>query len=337
MIITNDTPFPAFALPSMGPEDKPILTVVVKGTFFIRPNETATIAPQQDPIFFADQLLDPEKGGSTRFEDDIAPFKPRADIAIVGKAIAPDNRPVHMLEVGFRMGQIKKIIRVIGNRFWRTRGLFSHMEPSKPEPFTEMDLIYENAFGGMDLKWGDYCPDNPVGKGIFHKKNKKKDIELKPLPNLEDPHHLIQSWNDRPKPMGFGYIGKGWAPRLKFLGTYDEKWKEERFPQRPRDFKFDYFNAAPLDQQVDGYLKGDEKVELFNLTPNGQTQFQLPGIQPKVSVTKFGAESMSEKVMMNLDTLCIIPEDEQFYLAWRGILSIKDIVAEEIKKINVMI
>ena len=72
MIIKNDTPFSALALPGLGPENKPVLTVVVKGTFNIRPNETAVIAPQQDPIFFADRLQDPEKGGSTRFEDDIA-------------------------------------------------------------------------------------------------------------------------------------------------------------------------------------------------------------------------------------------------------------------------
>jgi hypothetical protein len=34
--------------------------------------------------------------------------------------------------------------------------------------------------------------------------------------------------------------------------------------------------CAPLDQQVPGYLKGGEMVELNNLTPNGRLRFTLP-------------------------------------------------------------
>jgi hypothetical protein len=336
MKIVNETPMTVFALPGKGLENNTALTVIVKGTFAIEANKPVTLAPEQEPVIFADQLQDPEKGGSPRFEDDIAPFKPRADIVIVGKAIAPEGQPARSLDVGFRVGQITKAIRVIGNRAWRTSGLFGEVSPSEPVPFTEMDLTYENAFGGMDMKWGDHCPENPVGRGIFNKKSKKEELENKILPNLEDPHNLIRSWKDRPKPVGFGYIGKGWSPRFSLLGTYDEKWKKERYPERPDDFKFDFFNAAPLDQQVKGYLRGDERVELIHLSPEGRIQFRLPGVTPTVSIAKLGFGSIVENVAMKLDTLCLMPTDKCFYLVWRGNVPITDITAEEIDRIQVL-
>lgn len=336
MKVENDTPMGFFALPGRGPSDNPVLTVVVKCTFRMQANEPATLAPEQDPIIFGDQLQDPEKGGSTVFEDDLATFKPRSDVVIVGKAFAPKGSAVHALDVGFRVGELKKIIRVIGNRYWRSGGLLGDITASEPEPFTEMDLIYENAFGGIDMKWGDYCAENPVGRGMFSKKAKKEVLDNKPLPNIEAPKNLIKSWKDRPKPVGFGFIGKGWPQRIAFLGTYDEKWKRERYPERPLDFKFDYFNAAPRDQQVEGYLKGDEKVELIHLTPNERIEFQLPGKPPMVSVSRSFEGSTFEEVRLNLDTLCLKPAEERFYLVWRGLVPIEDFSAPDVARVKIL-
>lgn len=335
MKVTNNTPMEFFALPGTGPSDNPVLTVVVKGTFAIQANEPPVLVPEQDPIFLGDQLQNPETGGSTIFEDDLATFKPRADVVVVGKAFAPKGSPVHALDVGFSVGQIKKVIRVTGNRQWRAGGLLGGFTASAPEPFAEMDLIYENAFGGMDMKWGDFCAENPAGRGIFGNKAKKEDIENKPLPNIEDPNNLIKSWKDRPKPVGFGFIGKGWSQRLSFLGTFDEKWKEERYPERPADFKFDYFNAAPLDQQVEGYLEGNEKVGLFHLTPDGRIEFQLPGKRPVVSVSRSFEGSTFEDVQLNLDTLCLIPAEERFYLVWRGLVTIANLDAPDVALVEI--
>ena len=86
----------------------------------------------------------------------------------------------------------------------------------------------------------------------------------------------------------------GWMPRRGFLGTYDDKWRKERSPDLPEDFRFEYYNGAHPDLQVNGFLKGDEDVELLNLTPGGKVGFQLPGLSVSCKVWKSVKPSDSE-------------------------------------------
>ena len=169
MEIINTTPFEVETIPGRGPEGDTVLTIIVKGTFDIRPNEAAAVASEQIPVAYGDELYN-EDGGSVKFEADIAPFKPRADIALVGRAYAPGGRPVESLDATLWVGDLSKTIRVIGDRKWDAGGRFMPAYASDPEPFTVMDLVYERSFGGMDLKVGDWCKENPVGRGFFVKK-----------------------------------------------------------------------------------------------------------------------------------------------------------------------
>jgi len=368
MEILNDTPFIIETLPSRGPEGKTVLTIVVKGTFDIRPGEPAGIASEQTPVFFGDEFYDEQGEGSVKFESDVAPFKPRADIALVGKAYAPRGRAVQALDVSLHVGRVGKTIRVIGDRHWVCSSRLLPEHPSKPQSFTSMDLVYERAFGGIDMEGGGFCKENLVGRGFFAKKS-KKTLDGAPLPNLEDPANLVKSWKDHPKPVGFGFYGKAWMPRAGYLGAYNEKWRKERSPEPPDDFRLDYYNGAHPDLQVDGYLKGDEEVELVNLAPDGKTRFQLPGIKLSCAVTKSfeliaasGASAegedkdvedldkkyvegafdrdespvpVAEDVNLNLDTLCLIPDEKRLYLVWRGQCPIMDLTALEVKRIEV--
>ena len=347
MEILNDTPFLVETLPFKGPEDKTVLTIIVKGTFNIVPGEPAAVAEEQIPIAFGDEFYDEKQGGSVKFESDVAPFKPRADIVLVGHAHAPGGGSVLALDVSMRVGQVRKTIRVFGDRRWAMASRLLPEHPSKPQPFNSLPLIYERAFGGIDSEGGGYCPENLVGCGFFAKKSAKA-IDGAPLPNLEDPNNLIKSWKDHPKPMGFGFYGRAWMPRAGYLGTYDDKWREKRSPDPPEDFKFDYYNAAHPDLQVAGYLKGDEEVELAKLTPDGKLRFWLPGITITCTVTKSfwegGEEGFeeaeelyktTEEVILNLDTLCLIPDEKRLYLIWRGLCRITDLTALEVKTVEV--
>lgn len=367
MEIINDTPFEVEALPFRGPEGKTLLSVIVKGTFDIHSGGLAKEASEQLPVAYGDEFYD---GGSVKFESDVAPFKPRADIVLFGRAHAPDEREVKMLDVSLCVGEISKTIRVIGDRQWQCLSCLLPVVSSKPQPFTVMELVYERAFGGIDREGGDFCKENLVGRGFCVKKSKKA-LNGTFLPNLEDPHNLIKSWKDHPKPVGFGFYGKAWMPRASYLGTYDEKWREERSPEPPDDFQYDFYNASHPDLQVEGYLRGDEEVVLVNLSPEGIIRFQLPGIKPHCTVTKSfelvaasstsgdakdeniedyeelnmaeefdevnEASPVSEKVDLNLDTLCLIPDERRLYLVWRGLYPINDLTALEVKMIEVSI
>src|SRR5262245_36555648 len=99
-------------------ERRPKLTVIVKGTFAFRTEPVAAMAAEQLPILVADESYKEHSTGSTRFETDMVPFKPFADVILVGRAFAPGGRPVTRLDVVIRVGRLNKMIRVFGDRKW---------------------------------------------------------------------------------------------------------------------------------------------------------------------------------------------------------------------------
>src|SRR5262249_34475172 len=153
------------------------------------------------------------------------------------QAVAPGGEPVKELMVALEIGSSRKEIRVVGDRRWE-RGLVG-FTASEPVPFVTMPLVYERAFGGSDHthpkpKYHGSELRNLVGVG-FHRNSDAPTIEGTPLPNLEHPRQPMSSWSDTPPPVGFGVIGRNWQPRLKYAGTYDERWFNERRPFLPED------------------------------------------------------------------------------------------------------
>jgi hypothetical protein len=343
MNFANKTTFSIAAIPYKWPDGRYFLSVIVKGTFSIKQNEQAAIAAEQIPILYADEFYHDESG-SVRFEADIAPFKPKTDIILVGRAYAPGKTSVGYLNVSLRVGRFMKTLNVFGDRHWERSGLLLSWNPSAPQPFNVMDLVYEQAFGGNDPVSNESYAQNPIGTGFISRKSNQSPGDIK-LPNIEDPAQLIVSPKDQPKPAGFGCYGRAWRPRTDCLGTYDEKWREERCPDLAADFRFDFYNAAHPDLQTTDYLNGDEEVELVNITPDGKQKFWLPGIKPVAQVTSSSPASQSispklnpaEKypVALNLDTVCFIPDENRLFQIWRGIHPVSDITTPGIGLIEV--
>lgn len=363
MDIINETTFPHGFVICKGPKGQPILTIIIKGTFAI-PGQTraqATPADSQLPLATTDEYYHDDVTSSTRIESDKVPYKPRADIVLVGKAYAMGKQPATVVDVLLRVGRVVKIIRAFGDRQWLYPSWLS-LSPSisQTQPFTEMPLIYERAFGGIDHKAGKWCKENLIGCGFIGKKS-KVSVHKKPLPNLEDPKNLITTWDSQPKPVGFGFYSRNWQPRMGYTGTYDDKWQAERAPEIAEDFRFDFYNGAHPDLQVTGYLHGDEEVEMRHLTPKGHLLFHLPGVKPAIMVTKFVNPPVSkeqplvadtseemidtpiiqelptkeEKIEAPLDTLVFLPDEGIFYQVWRGLYPLRDLNVEEISTINI--
>ncbi|MFQ5571277.1 MAG: DUF2169 domain-containing protein, partial [Rhodothermales bacterium] len=268
MDIRNDTLFEEGLAIGLGPDRQPCLAVVVKGTFTIprAPDGTVEVADEQRPILAAEEYHDGDVTGSLRFDTDAVPYKPRADVVLVGRAYAPGGRPTEQVDVLLQVGRTKKAMRVFGDRRWLfpSRAVMIPVM-SEPESFTEMPIRYERAFGGFDRKGGKWCDKNYIGKGFLGKKT-RKEVDGKPLPNIEDPTCLITSWNDEPPPAGYGFYSSFCQPRAGYGGT--EQGLEHPHPVfgLAADFSHDYYNGAHPDLQVPGYLQGDEEVELINLT-----------------------------------------------------------------------
>ncbi len=317
MRIANGTPFPHHAMPVMGPGDEPILSIVLKGTFAIEPDQPGRPAEEQEPIAFAPELSETERGALPVRDDDLAPFKPRTDVLLIGRAHAPGGKPAAEFDVRLRVGSVNKTVRVFGERRWEAGRLGGEPKIGPPAPFREVELGYALAFGGMDTVRGGAFTPNPVGIGFLAEGTKRKDVVGARLPRLEDPAHLVTRWKDRPGPAAFGCLARGWEPRARHLGTWDERWKRERSPLPPADFSYDFHQSVAADQQVEGYLRGDEPFQLVHATPAGRLAGRLPGVRPVVGVVP-SAGTVARPVRMVLDTLVLLPEDSRMLLVWRG-------------------
>lgn len=338
MHVDNATIFDATALPLIGPKGEPVLTVIVKGTFLFASGHTEP-ADDQIPIRYGDEFEDEARGAVVRYESDLVPFKPRADIVLRATAYAPGGKPAPAVPVALRVGALEKRLAVFGERYWNHAGVLSRrytMTP--PKPFVQRPIIYRDAFGGMDAVTGEYCPENLVGTGLYSNKA-KQNLAGKPLPCIEDPRCLIREVDDRPRPAGFGFYHRAWRPRAAYAGTYDEAWRRQRSPLPPEDFDARFYNGAHPDLQAEGYLKGGEAVVLLNLLPEGQIGFHLAEVTPRCTIRRRtdNGRPKHETPALHLDTLFMEPDQKRYCLVWRAAIPWGEASADGLDAIHITV
>jgi hypothetical protein len=310
---------------SMGlePSGRELLVIAIKGTFsFPLPGEDPerfSLHNEQVPLVMADTFTGNPGFSAPVYDVDFAPYKPRCDILLLGKAYAPQGKSTTRFEAGLRIGSWSKTLAVVGPRHWVCKQ--ASVSASAPTPFTEQDISYDIAFGGTDLQHEDqskhdaFMP-NPVGLG-FHKNLEPKLVHDKPLPRTEQINSAVSNPTERYVPMAFGPVGRGWTTRSKHAGTYDDTWLEKHFPFLPPDFDPQYYQAAPPDQQValGTFDQSPTPVALLNLTPEGITHFTIPNLVAPVTV--FPKHGDQEEYCATLDTVVIEPEHKRYTLTWR--------------------
>lgn len=349
MELLNTRPLPAGIAFGVFPSNESFLSVILKGTFSIpRSMDNARLSPKQLPIFDADVPFEPKNpAGLLRFESDLVPFKPRADIILVGKAWAPHGRATKVLDVEIQVGRTRKSLRVFGDRAWsfspgeRTPSLLS------PAEFVWMPLDYDRAFGGIDERAGvggraqkslPWYPPNVHGRGYVGAATVEA-IHARALPNIEDPRDLIRTWDSCPPPAGCGFFPRNSSWRAKHAGTHDDRWKAQRAPAPPLDFSFEVHNAAHPDLQVPNYLVGNEAVLLTHVDPVvPQWYFRLPCLSPQLRIapsSAMGSAAAGSAAPFRLDTLVFMPEQRIFYQVWRAIVPVLDPAASHIEVLRI--
>jgi hypothetical protein len=312
--LNNQTPYAAERTWVRDKNGAEVWLIAVKGTFDILPDGTTQLSKKQEEVVLAPLFTGNPQSSSLLNDTDLPHKKLATDVLILGHAYAPEGKPVTSLPVGFKVANIQKIIQATGDRVWLDG--ISGLSMSDPIPFIKIPITYERAFGGMDLmdddeKMHDWELRNPAGCGFATKAN---HLIGKPIPNFEYPGELISNWKQRPRPAGFGPIAGHWCPRVKLAGTYDENWEKTRLPLLPEDFNERYFQNAPEDQQVQGYLKGGEQVVLLNLTPTGKCQFHLPRVF--LSFTTDFNDRTSQDHRAVLHTVILKPCLQKVVLVW---------------------
>ena len=238
--------------------------------------------------------------------------KTAGEFLVSGHCYAPDGAPVSSMVVHIAVGDREKSLSVTGDRHWtRTR---DGWVASKPAPFISLELSYANAFGGAGFA------HNPLGKGMPPQAND----EPHPLPNILAPSSTAIRIDDRHEPVGFGPIDMTWPQRFGKVGTYDEHWRQTRFPGFAEDMDWSIFNTAPEDQWLREFLRGDESVRIDGMHPSEPRQrTELPGLAARCFITEqVDRNSAFREVPMHAETVWLFPNVSHMAIVFRGVTAI---------------
>lgn len=234
--------------------------------------------PQTEPLVYEELSFPGRYQPSVlRRDTDLYPARSWTDLIIQGIARSAD--PVTSLDVTLRCTgaeiALARTIRVTGDR--RVTKLGGRLALSDPEPFCELPVRYDRAFGGTDevadelhrdpdedalymsalgedehLEFGAYSyPRNPAGRGYCVDPERAEGL---PWPNLEFPEEPVEldrafapmeRWGERPSPACFDWLSHACFPRCAFYG-YVPPTFDERVPARERGLVDEDAGTRPL-------------------------------------------------------------------------------------------
>ncbi len=323
----NHSPFPGISFDHFDVHRGLHTTTLVRGRFrfhatmrvdewVLRPD------PDQGGLRAADVYYDDDLKQAVRYESDYAPYKAVSDVIFNGYSHAPDNRPQEQWRCGLKVVRdnetlFRKILQVNGPRDW-IRAESKGWRLTEAQAVNKVLLRASNAYGGdyqddtpdtpETERWQICHPENPVGCGFLHEKDR---AQQRRAPQIEYPDDPVNSTDGDHQPAGFGWVLRTGASRIHKAGTYDAAWLENRHPFSPQDFTDAYYQGAPEDQQIRSYLQGNEKIRLVCLLPGVRLQnITLPGYQ---LFCRSRTEKQQDRFdVMQLDTLVIDTESEDF-------------------------
>ena len=240
------------------PSGRPIVSVVAIMRYDISPaGRCIPLGPLrsdlQSEIMEYTGIVYPGKFHPPLLKRDIDCYVWRGHTDIIVQGTVRTEQPVQSLPVDLACAgsQVRFELNVVatGDR-WVEHGP-AGLRLTSPEPFTEMPMRYDRAYGGFDAHAetkftdpaelaemcmmsgqtderiaSDYAyPRNPAGKGYLVDLDGAHGL---PWPNLEFPgerlslSHLaapMDQWGRRPYPACFAWFSHAWFPRIGFLGV----------------------------------------------------------------------------------------------------------------------
>ena len=295
------------------------LTTCVKITYALVHEGEATVAEEQDPVE-GPRTWDDAPRASLRAPGDYAPIKRRVDVLVTGHAFAPPGRgPVESLVARYRIGELGKALRVVGDRVWTPTG--GALWPSAPIPFLSMPLRWERAARTVD---------NPVGVDP----SRPPVAGAPALPNLE----LADGDPSEDRVAGFGPMAPDGPARRALLAPEAWAWAQgfrsgaAVHDPTPRGFDFRFFNAAPADQQVDA-LRATATIVLEHLHPrHARLVTRLPPVRPRLT---HEARGVRTEVGLRCDTLVIDTDRAVAIVSWRGSTEVPGADARELGRLAI--
>lgn len=282
------------------------VAIVAKATFDVMP-ERALALRTPDDVNAKDKHLENSAGRSVREASDLAPYKPRVDVTLVGHAHAPGGRAVPTMNVR---------LAIAGGAASFDRVLTVRGDPDAtgaPQPFVKQALVAERAA---------LTKDNPVGT------RSPSILDAQSGPSGTERAAIV------------GPIARGWPSRKGLLkGPAPTTRAPESTPGeltaatrgRPiavdyaDDFDWRYFLAAPPELQVDR-VNGDEWLLLEGVHPeHARVRTQLPKARARARVVVVQAGPASAQLVdLVLDTIAIDADRMTASLVFRQSLPLVD-------------
>lgn len=266
--------------------------IIAKATFEVpAAGGLAVLAEKQEPLC-PDRLDGTGDAAELEVAGDFAPVKPSAEVIIRASARPAQSSPVSVVAVS---GAVEAGVVAMGSRHWTAQGV-----PSSPGAFESLPIRWRHAFGGISV------PGNPAGSGAD---------KGTPPPRIERPGALMRTSADRPEPACLAPISPTWEPRRSKLGTFDERWADERWPCPPEDFDPRHHQAAPPELRSENLSEAAELRIEGVLDGGAAITATLPGIRPRVLA--WTDQGMHE-VPMRLDTITFDVDARRLLVLWRG-------------------
>ncbi|ECD9612237.1 DUF2169 domain-containing protein [Salmonella enterica subsp. salamae] len=317
--IKNHTPFPCLAFEKYGRYGVRFDVITFKMTFRLKNGYYADLADRQAGLVMADEYYGEPETSSLKYETDLVLRKKNTDIHIIGSAI-PAGGSASEWTAGIRVGNFSKRLNLSGPRYWRYER--QRWRLSSPEKTEMVPLRYELAYGGS---WQTEGQDqhsfsaNPVGCGFYPDISVLDTEQQYVAPQLtryhppEDNDFFIETLC---APQGTGPMSRWWQSRVQYAGTYDDIWREERFPFLPDNFDEHFYNSAHPELVLPGYLTGNEAIVLEGVLPDSNRVVTgLPGLKPVFVLKDY--RNCPHTLFPSADTLVVNLDERLIYLTWR--------------------
>ncbi len=274
------------------------VTVVVKATFGLV-NDQAMELVEPAELVRGELYHRDNPSRSVRATSDMAPYLSRADVTLIGHAFAPSGEPATMVPVRLAVFREHALLD-------KTAHVYGDRKGGAPAPFEKIPLMYEKALGGVG--WDD----NPMGIGM-----QAGGAPDPTAPNIVHP-------TEPTKGIGFGPISRTWPARRRLLGKTDRKALDKPVAVLPDGFEWAYFQAAPLDQQID-FLHGDEWVVLEGIHPGvPRISSRLPSARITGIVVGLGDRGQVRGLDFHADVLRIDADEQSCSVVWRSSMPVQD-------------
>jgi len=303
--------------------------LTAKATFLIRTDGTAEIDSQNPfPLFDKDQ--ETELG---ILPSDLHPRKdPVFEVILLGAAYATDKTEISHRLVELAVGNVRRQIRVSGDRYWDGTERIS-----PPRPFTRMPMTYAYAFGGScEAAFDDHTVldvedrMNRYGRGFDAVKAARdlaacfqapegfpKITGTRMLPNLENPENLISKFTDAPEPYSWATV----PPDIGFAMIEAMKvFQNTGAPPELEEARNMIAHRAHPDWVID-LPPPDSLVSMTGMRPDMEVlAFRLPSLRI-VADYVVGNRTGERELVPQL--LVLLPEEARFYLVYRAAFTLQ--------------